>query len=172
MIIEHVAQSNGLPKQFVLGICKTESNLDRWAMRFEPDYRWLWDVHANRGYKARDQDMTLDRAPADFPASPGLTTHTEWIGQHTSYGVMQVMGSLAREFGFKGFFTQLCDVYTCCDIGCRYLVQLRDKYLHQYGWQGVASAYNAGSINLAAGGKFVNQAYPDAVEKNGGFLGL
>lgn len=165
-----VADKFQLPREVVLGICRTESELNRWAIRYEPDYRYLWNCRTNQPYLVRPQDMTADRAPSDFPACPGMpdTTHTEWVGQQMSYGLMQVMGALAREMGFRGWFGQLSDVLTGCEVGCRHLVQLRGEYFGKFGWSGVYAAYNGGSPILEAGKKYRNQDYVDKVIKNGG----
>ncbi|WP_421793441.1 transglycosylase SLT domain-containing protein [Hydrocarboniphaga effusa] len=154
-----------IPRELVLAICKTESSFDPFAMRFEPDYRYLFDTRAKKPYRVRAEDMSTDRAPADFQAPAGLavTAHSEWIAQQTSFGLMQTMGAVAREYGFEGYLTALCDPYFSCDIGCRLLADLVRRNFAKYGWPGVLSAYNTGTATSKDG-----KAYSDKVFRNGG----
>lgn len=162
-VIAAGATDFGLPHDIVLAVCRKESSLNAWATRYEPDYRYLWDNERNRPYNVRSADMTLDRAPDDFAGVAGATAHTEWIAQQTSYGLMQPMGALARELGFKGYLSQLFNPVENVAIGCRHLRDLQKRYHSKYGWAGVLAAYNAGSPRLAANGRFVNQPYVDGV---------
>jgi hypothetical protein len=43
-----VARKYKLPEQLVAAIVQVESGGDRFAMRHEPAYPWLWDVRAAR----------------------------------------------------------------------------------------------------------------------------
>lgn len=149
--IEVVAPQYKLPPDLVAAIVQVESGGNRFAIRHEPAYPWLWDVRGNRpfGEMAVNPGRAALRAPhPDFSAAPGSTTLTEWIGQQTSWGLMQVMGAVAREFGFKGHFPGLCDPFDGLHYGCRLLARLRDKYLAQSGWKGVVDAYNDGTPRL------------------------
>lgn len=152
-----------LPHDIVLAMCRKESSLNPWATRYEPDYRYLWDNERNRPYNVRAADMSLDRAPDDFAGVAGATPHTEWIAQQTSYGLMQPMGALARELGFKGYLSQLFNPVENVAIGCRHLRDLHKRYYAQFGWAGVLAAYNAGSPRRDAKGRYVNQQYVDGV---------
>jgi soluble lytic murein transglycosylase-like protein len=71
-----------------------------------------WDVHAIRyepAFRAR------------YVAPLGLPP-TEEVARSISWGLMQVMGQVAREHGFNGkFLSALCDPATCLDIGCTVL---------------------------------------------------
>ncbi|WP_421793945.1 lytic transglycosylase domain-containing protein [Hydrocarboniphaga effusa] len=163
-VIAAGATDFGLPYDIVLAVCRKESSLNPWAARYEPDYRYLWDCEKNRPYNIRAADMTLDRAPDDFAGTAGATPHTEWIAQQTSYGLMQPMGALARELGFKGYLSQLFNPVENVAIGCRHLRDLHKRHYAKFGWAGTLAAYNAGSPRFQANGKtYVNQQYVDGV---------
>lgn len=166
--IKAAAERHGLPVELVVAICITESGLNPAAMRYEPDFQYLWNCRTAKPYRVRIEDAKLDRAPADFPAVPGATAHSEWIAQQISFGLMQTMGALARQYGFEGYLTRLCDPELGCEIGCRYLAELKLKHFDKHGWDGVLAAYNAGSVRFGTDGKFVNQVYVDKVFNNGG----
>lgn len=170
--ISVVAPKHSLPQQLVAAIVQVESGGDRFALRCEPAYGYLWNVDANRPYTVRAWISSARRAPSDFPTPRGISRDTEWIGQQSSWGLMQVMGAVAREQGHTGHFPALCDPLEGLNAGCRHLARLRDRYLSAHGWRGVAAAYNAGSPRLADGGGFENQAYVDKIAAARGFEGL
>jgi len=144
--VARASSAHGLPSALVEGVVLVESGGDPWAERMEPDYGYLWDVLANRPYRVRPEHRSMDRAPAGFPAPRGVSAHTEWIGQQTSRGLLQVMGAVAREQGFQGkFLSRLCEPETGLDHGCRLLAGLKRRYLARYGWAGVLRGYNGGS---------------------------
>lgn len=169
LAIETIAKRFNLPLPLVVAIARTESGLNRYAMRCEPAYRWLWDVQKNAPFEFLAGDRFDVRLPPKrFPSPSGISQLTEWLGQSTSWGVMQVMGALARQYGFRGQFPSLSDPMLGAEIGCRHLVELRDRYLNGSGWRGVIAAYNAGSPRLAGNGQdFLNQEYVELVLKNG-----
>ncbi len=147
--IQAAAARHGLETLLVAAIVQTESAGNPWATRFEPDFLARY----------------VDAAPRRFG---GVSVHTERMGRATSFGPMQIMGQVARERGFTGIFlTELCDPETGLEYGCRQLAALRDRYLTQWGLDGVIAAYNAGSPRTA-GGRFVNQYYVDQVKRNMG----
>jgi soluble lytic murein transglycosylase-like protein len=165
-----IARKHQLPEQLVAAIVQVESGGDRFAMRHEPAYPWLWDV-ARRAPRATTS-LTASRRlpPDDFTAPPGVSKLTEWMGQQTSWGYMQVMGAVARELGFAGrFFTELCDPMEGLNYGCLHLTRLRRAHFDRHGWPGVAAAYNAGAPRFDERGAFRNQSYVDKVARAGGF---
>lgn len=170
--IAAIAARHHLPPQLVQAIVQVESGGECCAIRYEPDYPYLWDVARRQPYRVRPVDRSLDRAPRDFPAPAGISRHTEWIGQQMSWGPMQVMGAVAREYGLQGFLAELCDPMTGLGYGCRHLANYRDRFVATDGWRGVAAAYNAGSVRKTADERFENQPYVDKVAAAGGFRGL
>jgi soluble lytic murein transglycosylase-like protein len=145
--VDVVAPKYNLPPDLVDAIVQVESAGDRFAIRHEPAYPWLWDVRENRPFRAHG--IAGGRLPpSDFRAPSGSTALTEWIGQQTSWGLMQVMGAVARELGFHGHFAGLCDPLEGLHYGCRLLARLRDRHLATTGWAGVVDAYNDGSVRI------------------------
>lgn len=135
--IKAAAARRSLPWELVYAICQVESSLNPAATRHEPRYRWL----------VGDNETM----------SP-----TERQGQMTSWGLMQVMGAVARELGHIGPFEDLLHPPTGLFYGCLHLRRFRAKYDL---WPDVIAAYNAGSPRRVAGqiGPYVNQSYVDKV---------
>ena len=102
----------------VAAVCEQESGWNPFAVRWEPVFfvRYIENVNF---------------------ADP-----TEKQLRACSFGLMQVMGQTAREFGFQGkFLTQLCDPDIGVDVGCR---KLRKCFM-EYGEDETALlAYNGG----------------------------
>ena len=136
-LIKAAASRRSLPWELVYSICQVESSLNPSAIRHEPRYRWL----------VGDNETM----------SP-----TERQDQMTSWGLMQVMGAVARELGHTGPLSDLLDPPTGLFYGCLHLRRFRAKYDI---WPDVIAAYNAGSPRRVAGqiGPYVNQSYVDKV---------
>jgi soluble lytic murein transglycosylase-like protein len=157
------ARAAGLPLALALATIENESSGRPAAWNPEPAYRYLWDCKAKRPFRSLTPAETASEVPpADFPAWPGQPKDAEWWGQQASWGLMQVMGGVARQQGFAGdFHTELCTVPALgVEHGCRYLAGCIRRWGSEA--RGVA-AYNAGSPRPAAGGGFENQAYVDKI---------
>lgn len=134
----------GIDAQIIAAIIETESDGDLYAWRFEPPYRYLWNVKWNAPFrKLTPQEITDDKPPVDFHSNIGSRA-TEWIGQQASWGPMQLMGAVAREYGFNKNFTELCSVLGV-EFGCLHLSKLKKRFFDKFGWEGVVAAYNAGT---------------------------
>jgi soluble lytic murein transglycosylase-like protein len=148
-----------IPRQLLAALMQVESGGDPWATRFEPGYRWLWDVREDRPYKG---------APESIPAPRFVSGETELMQQRTSWGLLQVMGATARELGYRGrFLAHLCDPEFGMEYGCRYIQTLHSRFGTQ-GWEAVTAAYNAGSPRRASSGAWVNAQYIERVRAAGG----
>lgn len=159
-LIRHTAENHGLPPSLVKAIVRVESAGETWAMRYERGYRWLWDNEKKQPYRG-DPDLIMPIL--------GASVQTELVGQKTSWGLMQIMGAVAREYGFREpFLSSLCEPQHGLEYGCIHLARLRDRFLDNHGWEGVAAAYNAGSPRYKAG-NFVNQVYVDKIAMKEGF---
>ena len=135
-----------LPEWLINAVINAESAGDPWAVRFEAAFR---------AHYVADQCQTY-----------GASHETERTTRACSWGLMQIMGQVARERGFKGeFLTELCEPATGMEYGCRHLALFRDRHFATLGWAGVAAAYNAGTPRKDAAGKFLNQAYVDKIMK-------
>jgi hypothetical protein len=118
--LKHALSADLLEAQVVV-----ESGGNPWAWNPEPRYRYLWNVRSQRPFRQpTDFELMSETPPNDFPCLAG-DCDQEWWGQQASWGLMQVMGALAREYGFKGpYLTQLCDVNVNLDIATAYLSRL------------------------------------------------
>lgn len=152
-----VAPKYGLPVKLVLAIVEHESAGNRFAHRIEPAYTWLWNVRLGTVYHVTPQIAGSRLPPEDFPAPPGISRETEWIDQQSSWGLMQVMGAVAREHGLRGPMTGLCDSLLGINHGCRLLKERAARYLGTDGWTGVVEAYNAGRPGTDAGRAYVQR---------------
>jgi hypothetical protein len=142
--IKIISESHGLNPGVVYGVCMAESGLDQYAARYETGFKWT--------------------SPTGFSKPPTCTSDTELVMQKTSWGVMQVMGALLREQGYKGWLNSIsCDVEAQIDHGCRYLA----KQIKRYGDVAGIAAYNSGTPRIVDGA-YVNQKYVDRVLKFSG----
>lgn len=103
---KYQARLYGLDGALVCAVIEQESQWDTYAIRFEPAFEARY-IH---------------------PALPAAPT-TEEIAKAMSFGLMQVMGEVARERGFKGrFLSSLCDSEIGVPIGCAYLKHIMDNH--------------------------------------------
>ena len=131
-VVKEVADGSGIPWEVVYAICLTESSGNEFAIRHEKHYRW---IHGE-----------------------GLTPG-EFIGQKTSWGLMQIMGAVAREYGYTDQFSGLWDPYENIRYGIKHLRKLKER---NGTWPHAIAAYNAGSPRMKDG-KYENQQYVDKV---------
>jgi soluble lytic murein transglycosylase-like protein len=88
------AKNHALDPALVCAVVEQESAWDPHAIRYEPAFRMR------------------------YVAPLGLSA-TEEIARSISWGLMQLMGQLARERGFTGhFLSALCDPTAGLDVGC------------------------------------------------------
>ena len=91
------AERHALDPALVCAVVEQESAWDAHAIRYEPAFR------------------TRYVAPLGLPP-------TEEVARSISWGLMQVMGQVAREHGFSGkFLSALCEPAAGLDIGCAVL---------------------------------------------------
>ena len=120
------AGGQGLDPALVCAVIEQESRWNPWAINPEPRYGYLWNVAKNVPYRISEgAASTLLTPPTDFPGLPGEDRDAELWGQKMSWGLLQVMGAVGRERGFRGvFLSELCDPATGLEFGCRHLAQL------------------------------------------------
>jgi hypothetical protein len=111
-----------LDPALVCAIIEQESAWNTYAIRYEPGFR------------------TRYVAPLHLPS-------TEEIARSISWGLMQVMGQVAREHGFDGkFLSSLCDPALGLDLGCAVLTSKLVTAAHETR----AAAPPGGSAGLQA----------------------
>jgi soluble lytic murein transglycosylase-like protein len=140
-IIEKLAKQYDISAALVSAFVMTESSGNPNAYRYEPAFYTKYIV------------------PLNLPEEEGK-------GRAASYGLMQVMGEVARELGFAGSFEQLYDPETGLNYGIKHL----EHYLRRYASSDntldyAIAAYNAGTPRKNKDGSFVNQGYVDMVKK-------
>jgi soluble lytic murein transglycosylase-like protein len=89
-----------------------------------------------------------------------ITIQTEAMLQGTSWGLMQVMGTVARELGHSAMLTQLADPEIGVNLGTLKLRRLLDYYGLR---EDAISAYNQGGTKKSVTGAYLNQGYVDSV---------
>jgi len=142
-VVSLAANRHGLEPAVLAALVWKESAGDTHAIRFEPHYRWLWDVYEWKPFRRlTSEEAGRSAPPTDFQGPTGASDATEWAMQRTSWGLCQVMGAVARERGFKGtFLSQLCEPEIGVEYGAMHLALL----LRKWELSDALSAYNAGN---------------------------
>ena len=126
-VARSAAIAAGIDPGLVQAVCQHESSWNPWSVRYEPVFYQTYVSH-----------MKLPE--------------TEKQTRATSWGLMQIMGQVAREKGFDGkYLTELLDPLTGVTYGCKKLKECLDKERGD-----VRSAL----LRWNGGG---NSAYPDYV---------
>jgi len=101
-LTRNAAHAHSLSPELVCAVVEQESSWNPWAIRYEPAF------YAN--YVAAQ----LSRG--------AIASETEARGRAFSWGLMQVMGQVAREHGFAdSSLASLCNPVIGLDVGCRVL---------------------------------------------------
>jgi len=99
-----------LDPALVCAVCEQESGWNPWASRFEPGFqsKYVHPLVARREIK-----------------SFGASLATEIVQRSCSFGLMQIMGQVARELECTAaFLTELCNPEVGLEYGC---IQLKRK---------------------------------------------
>jgi soluble lytic murein transglycosylase-like protein len=114
-LAHRVAEAHALWPELVCAIVEQESAWNQWALRYEPAF---YDKYIATSLTVRPRDSHVPALGAitspEIPDDP-----TEARARAFSWGLMQVMGQVAREHGFTGGLASLCDPAVGLDIGCR-----------------------------------------------------
>lgn len=124
-LITSTANKYSLDPAIVLALCRVESALDPDAWNPEPKYRYFWDVSKNAPFRLLQHgEIQAKTPPPDFPCLKG-DPDQEWWAQQASWGLMQVMGAVAREHNFHGpYLTAMLRPEVGLEIGCAHLASL------------------------------------------------
>lgn len=140
-LIKSISEDFNVDPIVIASLIMAESSGIPSSTRFEP----TWSYHYNIRIFAEKSDTTPE---------------TEKVGQSTSWGLMQVMGTTAREMDFHGKFPELCDP----KLGIKFGVMYFKKQLERYGnTLDAVAAYNLGSVKKTDGGMYINEKYIDKV---------
>lgn len=141
--IVHAATLYGVDADLMEALVWVESAGNPWAWNPEPRYRYLWNVRTGTPFRAlTEAERASETPPNDFPVIAG-DRDQEWWGQQASWGLVQIMGAVAREHGWRDpYLPSLCDVERNLAVGCKHLKGLL-LWAHGDRWVAVR-AYNAG----------------------------
>ena len=159
VLADTIAKKHGLDPALVCALCEVESSWIPWAVRYEPKYRWLYNLQGG---------ISVDVGLYEPEEA------TEAVQQKISWGLLQIMGAVARERGFRGWLTELCDPTVNLEWGCKHL-RWMELNADSYGIelcadvstvptrlcglpQSLAAAWNGGKARIVDG-KYVNEDY-------------
>jgi len=133
-MITKIADATPFSPRMIEAICVVESAMNPWATRFEP--RWRWFV-----------------SPKAWSKRVGITERTEHVHQQTSWGLLQPLGAVCRELGYKGPLPALCDPCTGLTWGVTKLLDIKQRH-PLYTIDQILQSYNAGHPGTAAGKRY------------------
>ena len=139
-LVTEECKRQGLEPFLVHSIIQVESSQDPWVIRYEPNFKWTLPVAKSM----------------NFAKGWGVNLETEMIAQKTSWGLMQVMGAVARELGLVGPLTKLITPEVGIEYGCKQLKRLKERNKK---FEDLVSAYNMGTAKKDSKGKYLNQNY-------------
>ncbi len=137
------ATKYSLSPELVASIIMVESSGNKHAIGYEKNWRYL--------PRTLELKVNAERLNCTFD--------TEVNGHKMSWGPMQVMGTVAREHGFRGWFPELCSWDVGLEYGCKHVRLKIDKYGSDP--SDIYAAYNAGSIIMTKGGQYKNMIHVD-----------
>jgi soluble lytic murein transglycosylase-like protein len=168
------AGKQAIDPNLVQAVMEQESNYVPWAWNPEPRYRYFVNVRTRKPFRPiTDAEGAAEFPPRDFPTLAG-DADQEWWGQQASWGLMQVLGAVAREDGCTApYLTALCDPMTNLQFGCQHLAGLlawaRGLYTGLASGEVIAvqmsalAAYNGGRKGNAPDGPIRNKDYAQRV---------
>lgn len=142
-ILCDAAKFANVDPMLVLAIAEVESAGDPLAVRYERNWKYHYKVD-------------------DFAKRCRISRDTEFMLQSCSFGLMQVMGTVARECGLEGSILQLTDAKLGAKFGCIKLAKLFKVFGNV---DDVIAAYNGGNAVKDGEGKYRNQSYVDKVHR-------
>jgi soluble lytic murein transglycosylase-like protein len=108
VLARKAASAQSLDAALVCAVVEQESGWNPWAMRYEPAFFAKYVAALYTNYKV---------------------TASEAYARGFSWGLMQVMGQVARETGFEGpFLSALCDPEQSLALGCKVLRKKFDAH--------------------------------------------
>ena len=164
-LIVVAADRFSIQRPLVFAVCEQESSFDPWAWNPEPKYRYLWDVLLGKPFrKLTPAEEASEIPPLDFFSFKGIPADAEWWGQQASWGLMQVMGAVAREHGFLGrFLSQLCDPPVGLEYGCRHLAGYLKRFKEPFT---ALEAFNGGPGAVGKNAKYAGEVLARAKKFN------
>lgn len=117
-LIEAAARKYSFDINLIAAMVKQESDGDPLAIRFEPGF-----------FRRYLSGKPLNDLGGFVPSENRVTRDTERTLRACSFGLMQIMGQVAREIGYSDpSLTRLLIPDINLEWGCKYLSRLRDKF--------------------------------------------
>lgn len=146
-VLAQMGASFDLKPAWILGLIWQESRGNPAAWNPEGPYKWFWNVATNRPFRpVTAAEIAAEYPPEDFPTLAG-DRDQEWWAQQASWGLMQPMGAVARECGYRGpWLTELVrDPELNVQIGCTHFARklkqaVGDVYKAALLWNGGGNA--------------------------------
>lgn len=146
-LIQQTAAQFSIDPILVMALIWQESAGETWAYRYEKSF----------------YDRQMFHNPAFFAEKLNISQETEKISQCISWGLLQIMGVVAREVGYDGKLAKLCVPERGLFWSCKKLKSLLEKYSDI---QDVIASWNAGSPRKLDNGEYFNQLYVTSVVKH------
>jgi soluble lytic murein transglycosylase-like protein len=142
-MIRRIAPTYKVDADLAVAIAGVETNYHAYKTRFEA--KWSYFLK-----------------PETYAQQLGISLDTEKKDQATSWGPMQIMGSVCRELGYVDHLVGLVDPELAISYSCKKLNILQKKYTNE---SDAISAYNAGTPRKNTQGIYLNQIYLDHVRE-------
>jgi soluble lytic murein transglycosylase-like protein len=139
--ISNASNKYAIDPKLIGAVIMQESAGQAWSYRYEP--------------AAKYQHMA-----SSYAKKLGISFDTELVMQHTSFGLMHIIGFKAREIGFDSHLPQLLLPSIGIEWGTKALAGFLKRYPTQ---EDAIASYNAGSPRKEMG-RYVNQKYVDSVK--------
>ncbi len=150
-LLHEIAARHDLPPELVAAMAQVESGGDTWAVRYESGFF----KHYLQG--------------REVPGFGAASQETELRTRSMSFGLLQIMGQVARELGCDlPFLSQLCAPEAGLEWSCRYLAQLHSRLEKAYGhtnWECVCAAYNGGPGVVTGAHAHTNPEYTEKIRR-------
>lgn len=150
-IIERTATIHCIDPKLLMALVWQETRGDTWACRYEKN---IFDRHLF--YMTQVNSKALN-----------ITLQTEMTFQATSWGLMQILGVVAREEGFDGHLNKLSLPEYGLPMAAKHFGRLLDRYKNT---DDAIAAYNAGNAKdrdpHAPGTQYSNADYVRQVNEH------
>ncbi len=128
----------------VAAVTFTESSGISNVSKIEPGWKYFTTIS---GVPCKENEVRGEDPNDEIAAA------REVSDQRTSWGLMQVMGAVARQYGYRGDLRDLFIPETGLDYGCRHL----KNFLKRYDIIDSISAYNAGGGGICSNPEYVSK---------------
>jgi hypothetical protein len=107
-IVKGLSVTHCMDPLLIYSVILQESGGNTWRTRFEPNY----------------YENNKSLLPLSYSSKLGISVESEKVSQSTSWGLMQVMGVVAREMGYADLLTKLLIPDEGIAWGCQKLARL------------------------------------------------